>query len=204
MPTGVSRFECRAQRSRSRVACACDNCSMTPPTCRTRTRRVARQFALQARVVGPRRRRRGRRGRGALPAGEHRPLRPATPTAAFGLAMEAVRDRRPVGATLVAGVAVAPARHRPLPGEQLLRGARPLPAGARDVPHHRSPGRRGQHPEHGRRHVPLDGRQRPGDRHLRVRRWPSTSRSGGCGCRGARCSATSPASGRRGRSTCRR
>ncbi len=36
---------------------------------------VARQHALQARVDGPRRRRQGRRGRGALPSGEHRPLR---------------------------------------------------------------------------------------------------------------------------------
>ena len=39
---------------------------------------------------------------------------------------------------------------------------------ARRLPDHRPPGRRGQHLEHGRGRLPLDGRQRPGDRHVRV------------------------------------
>ena len=96
------------------------------------------------------------------------PTAPATPTRRSGWRWRRREIARRTSAHAHRGVGGSPDRHRALPGQQLLRGARALPAGARDLSHHRPPGRRGQHLEHGRRHLPLDGRQRPGDRHLRV------------------------------------
>ena len=63
-----------AQRSRSRRRCASDNCSMTPPTCRDHDPVAVAPIRAAGPCRCPRRRRSGRRGRGAVPLGQPRPL----------------------------------------------------------------------------------------------------------------------------------
>ena len=167
MPSRGDGFQCRRFRRAVPRPLRSDGLLLSAlPTSRTPTRRRPSTRAPGT-GDGARRRRQGRRGRGALPARQHRPLR-RRPRGGIRAGDGGERDRRAMRRPARALVVGAPARHRALPGVQLLRGARPLPAGARRVPLDRRRRRRRQHPQHDRRHLPLDGRQRPGRRHLRT------------------------------------
>ena len=160
---GVQR--CRADRA-NRLACGA---GAVAARCRCPgDRSGGRSPARPAGAGGcARRGRQDRRGRIAVSAGEPGPLR-RRPRGRLrtGDGGERSRQRmRRVDGQRLGGPST---RHHPLPGIQLLRSPRALPEGARHLPGHRRWCRRRQHPQHDRSRVPLDGRQRSGDRHVRT------------------------------------